>query len=380
MNSPIGEHFKRLDVFESPHKIFSFDKNPQNNLFVIVRFTISLYTNDFKLLCKIEDFTLRNWGKVLTTFSPEGDYLIICEESKPGFLIIFEIATQRKFYMEEKLSFSQVYFIPYTTFIIIKTDTCITTIPFSSKKQKKEMKIEKIIPTKKPRSMIVNFARGVIYLFDNERNVHLYDINTKKLIEIKEISGLCTTFFIPKISFLMKNGNIFLCDGFYQHILDKDCNILQYIEAYNFKYLKILQVVETENFIVSISGNFLTIQDPLTLIPLAHYQRKEDFSSLLYLSSKENEPCLLTGFSTNSNFLAWFLIGSPKMIHMMGKSQLFDIQFHFKERIELLENQVSGGSNISIKRNNLKPKRHMNILIFVPLCILIIAILIYILK
>jgi hypothetical protein len=223
MNSPIEQHFKRLDVFQSKTSIISFNKNLQNTLFIVVNKScvVSLFSKEFKLLCKIDDFLFNNETKILSTFSPDGDYLIICGINKPGFLVIFEIETQRKFFMEEQFAYFPVYFIPYTNFIIIKTDNCMTAIPFASKKLKKEMKIEQINPTKKVSSFVVDFPRGVIYLLLDDKKITWYNINSTKLIGTKEISGMfCSS---PKISFLMKNGNIFVSDGFYQHVFDKDC-------------------------------------------------------------------------------------------------------------------------------------------------------------
>jgi hypothetical protein len=130
MNSPIEQHFKRLDVFQSKTSIISFNKNLQNTLFIVVNKScvVSLFSKEFKLLCKIDDFLFNNETKILSTFSPDGDYLIICGINKPGFLVIFEIETQRKFFMEEQFAYFPVYFIPYTNFIIIKTDNCMTAI------------------------------------------------------------------------------------------------------------------------------------------------------------------------------------------------------------------------------------------------------------
>jgi hypothetical protein len=158
--------------------------------------------------------------------------------------------------------------------------------------------------------------------------------------------------------------------------LTRIVKIIERIEAYNFKFSKILQVVETKNFVVSMSENFLTIQDPLTLLPLAHYQRKEDFSCLLYLGNNHCESCLLTGFSSVSNFLVWFLLGTPKMIHMMEKPKLFDVQFHFEDRVEeLIENQVRKEPNISLDNKfDLKPIGNFNHWMLISVFILFLSI------
>jgi hypothetical protein len=223
--------------------------------------------------------------------------------------------------------YARVYFLSFEDFIIIKSYNHLSTTNKMTKSG--EIKNEDVTTF----TPLFDFQNRMMYMFSSNPCIYCYDIDSMELISTKENSEI--EYFSNKC-FLMKNGNLFMFSMFDQYMLDKKLIVLRNSKSSDFNYLKFIDVVETENFLISIlANNCLAIQDPETLSKLILYKRKHEFSSLVYLGANSKEPCILTGSPTSTNIFAWFLNGNSKIIQVLKRNKVLDVQFHFEEFNEL---------------------------------------------
>jgi WD40 repeat protein len=320
------EYFKRFEVFPMPNKILSINTNPQNTIFCVVdlQLSVSVYTKDFKFLFKLDGYN-RPDNKVFTAFSPNGEYLIVSSKEITKITII-EIETQIKKVISHLFIYTSVYFLSFKDFIIITSYNHLSTT--------NEMK-SGVIEYEDGNifTPLFDFQNRMMYMFTSNSCIRFYDLDSMELISISENSGV--KYYSNKC-FLMKNGNLFVFSMFRQYMLDKKLRLLKQSTSSDFRYLMFIDVVETENYLISIFTNHcLAIQDPETLSKLILYKRKHEFSSLVYLGANSKEPCILTGSTTSRNIYAWSLNGNSKIIQILKRNKVLDVQFHFEEFNEL---------------------------------------------
>jgi hypothetical protein len=221
---------------------------------------------------------------------------------------------------------------------------------------------------------LFDFQNKIMYMFTSESCIHRFDLDSMELIDTKESSGVDN--LINK-GFLMKNGNLFVFSMFDQFMLDKSLKILRHAKSsLDFNYLNFLDVVETENYLISMLTNTcLAIQDPEMLSRLILYKRKHEFSSILYLGANPKDSCILTGVQTSTNVFAWFLNGNSKIIQLLKRNKATDIQFHFEEIDELsIQRETSMKIEQKVKLEKFQKKKSSNSLFYIILSVLIVFI------
>jgi WD40 repeat protein len=364
------EYFKRFEVFPTPNKILSINTNTQNTIFCVVdlQLSVSVYTKDFKFLFKLDDYK-EPGNKVFTAFSPNGEYLIVSSKEITKITII-EIETQNKKVISHFFRYAHVYFLSFEDFIIIKAFNHLS----ATNKMMKSGEIKN--EDENTFTPLFDFQNRMMYMFTSNSNIHCYDLDSMELIITKENSEI--EYFSNKC-FLMKNGNLFMFSMFDQYMLDKKLIVLRNYKLSDFNYLKLIDVVETENFLISIlENNCLAIQDPETLNKLILYKRKHEFSSLVYLGANSKEPCILTGSPTSRNIFAWFLNGNSKIIQILKRKKVLDVHFHFEEFNELdTQRETLVKIQKKLEESDAQPHRILmkkptsNALIYVALSVLI---------
>jgi hypothetical protein len=361
------EYFKRLEVFPTSNKISSMKTNPQNTIICVVDLenSVSIYTKDFKFLFKLEDYKAPD-NEIFTTFSPNGEYFIMSSKEIKEIIVV-EIETQKKNIFRRFFRYLFVHFVPFKDFMIIKAFRHLsTTNEFLNSGSIENKDGNPFIP-------LFDFQNKIMYMFTSESCILRFDLDSMELIDTKENSGVDN---LIKKGFLMKNGNLFVFSMFDQFMLDKNLKILRHAKSsLDFNYLNFLDVVETENYLISILTNTcLAIQDPETLSRLILYKRKHEFSSILYLGANPKDSCILTGVQTSTNVFAWFLNGNSKIIQLLKRNKATDVQFHFEEIDELfIQNQTSMKIEQKVELEKFQ-KKSSNSLFYISLSVLIVFI------
>jgi hypothetical protein len=358
------ESFESMEEIHNLNK-FTISMDTKKTLFCVVdhqTHSVSIF-KDFQILFSFDEFS-QSKRKIFTSFSPNGDFLILqCQLNE---IIIIEIETQIKTKIEKSFKFSSVYFIPYKNFMIIKSWGYLST----TEEIKKSGEIQCSTNDKLVTKLLFDFPRKMIYLFISESpilscfanysftkgscTISRYNMETLEQIDIKENSG------VPKFLkglFLMKSGDLLVYDSDIQLLMDKQCKILKEIPSSKyFKNSKFIEVLESKNFIISMLENdFIAIQDPYTLSPLGFYKEKYQFQSLLQLEKNPKKCCILAG---DSNKLIPWKFHNQEIFKLFKKSKLFDLQFDFlnlkTKKLELIVGIENGIESQLLQRRKMK--------------------------
>jgi WD40 repeat protein len=331
MEAQTKQFFKRIEVFPTQSNIVSITSNPQNSIFCVETTNgfVSIFSQDFKIMYQFA-FEVPVWG-LLSAFSPDGDFLILTERIQQEILII-EIETFHVTRVRRLARFSQfsVHFVPFKNFTIIKSFDFFKIV--ESMNQSKRIHRYEFSEGFFISTVIIDSKNKIMYAFVTAPMILCIHTETMKILEIKENFQIHS---YPEGSFLMKSGDLFIFNSRLQYILDKNCNVLREMGVYFtslMNYAKFIDVVESENYIISILDNgMLIIQEPTTLCPLLNYQRKIKFSSILCLRGNSKNSQILTTSSDSSKVFVWHFHETPNILQLIKKNKLVDVQFNFKE-------------------------------------------------